>query len=202
MNTRIYTVAGIFFSAVETMAFITEKDTAPKQRFHSAAEMEAMRAQRAPIDTGEYFLGSVRCQGCHGYDTLGIGNVDGNGNDINLYDDWASTMMANSAKDPLWRAKVSHEILVNPGHAAELQDKCTSCHAPMGNYSSKFKGHTHYGLAELYNDTLGLNGVACGACHQIGTNNLGYTFSGNIPYDTSHVEYGPFPNPVIGPMQL
>jgi len=31
----------------------------------------------------------------------------------------------------LWR-KVSHEILVN-FHSAELQDKCTSCHAPMGN---------------------------------------------------------------------
>ena len=38
-------------------------------------------------------------------------------------------MMANSARDPFWRAKVSHEILVNPAHSVGLQDKCTSCHA-------------------------------------------------------------------------
>jgi hypothetical protein len=202
MSFRQLSIFAILSIAIAGFAFIPEQNTAPVHRFHSEAEMNSIRTQRAPIDTGEYFLGSVRCQGCHGYDSLGISNIDGNGHDINLYDDWEATMMANSAKDPLWRAKVSHEILVNPNHAEELQDKCTSCHAPMGHYSAKFKGHTHYGLAELYNDTLGLNGVACGGCHQMGTNNLGYRFSGDIPYDTSHVEYGPFENPVIGPMQL
>src|SRR6185295_3077182 len=79
-----------------------------------------------PIDSDQYFLGSINCKGCHGFDTLHQANIDANGVDINLYDDWESSMMANSAKDPFWRAKVSHEILVNPAHSTELQTNCTS----------------------------------------------------------------------------
>ena len=84
---------------------------------------------------------SASCRGCHGHDTLGLANINENGEDVNLFSHWESSMMALSAKDPLWRAKVSQEILVNPGHAAELQDKCTSCHAPMGRYNSRFRGN-------------------------------------------------------------
>lgn len=170
--------------------------------FHSKEELKALINSRAPIDSGEYFLGSVRCQGCHGFDTLGIANIDADSNDINLYDDWQSTMMALSAKDPLWRAKVSHEILVNPNHSVQLQTKCTSCHAPMGHFSAMFKGAQHYTLADMLIDTLGLNGVACGGCHQIAPDSMGLEYSGNILYDTSDVEYGPFENPLVGPMQL
>jgi hypothetical protein len=133
---------------------------------------------------------------------LGIASVDDDGIDINLYDDWQTTMMANSARDPLWRAKVSHEILVNPAHATELQTQCTSCHAPMGHFTAIYKGATSYTLADVDNDTLGLDGVACGGCHEIGTENLGKVFSGAIPYDTLHKEFGPFEQPLIGPMQL
>jgi hypothetical protein len=157
-----------------------------------------------PIDSGEYFLHSAECKTCHGYDPSNYANVDANGNDVNLFDDWEATMMANSAKDPLWRAKVSHEILVNPAHALELQNKCTSCHAPMGHYTSKYKGNPHYTLADLATDTLGLDGISCTGCHTIGENGLGYGafYSGNIPYDTNNVLYGPFQNPITGPMQL
>lgn len=157
---------------------------------------------RNPIDSDQYFLGSVRCKGCHGFDTLHLANIDANGVDINLYDDWESSMMANSAKDPFWRAKVSHEILVNPAHSTELQTQCTSCHAPMGHFTAIYHGATSFTIDDLNNDTLGLNGVACGGCHAIGTENLGSVFSGNIPYDTSKKEFGPFLNPLAGPMQL
>src|SRR5439155_1548418 len=57
-------------------------------------------------------------------------------------------------------------------------------------------------IADLINDTLGLDGVSCTGCHMIGPDQLGALFSGNIPYDTNHVEYGPFTAPVTGPMQL
>lgn len=178
----------------------------PVPKFHTQEEIDSYNrsgGHRSPIDSGEYFLGSITCRGCHGPDSANYANLDENGNDVNLYDDWESTMMALSAKDPLWRAKVSHEILVNPSHADELQTKCTSCHAPMGHYSAMFKGHEFYTIADLEQDTLGLNGVACGACHMIGPDSLfGLNFSGEIGYDTSRVEYGPFPNPVIGPMEL
>ena len=55
--------------------------------------------------------------------------------DVNLYDDWETSMMALSAVDPFWKAKVSHEILVNPANSLELQTLCTKCHAPLGHYT-------------------------------------------------------------------
>ncbi|MFL5754379.1 MAG: T9SS type A sorting domain-containing protein [Bacteroidia bacterium] len=169
--------------------------------FHTPEEKQTLQAMlQVPIDSNEYFLHSENCRTCHGHDTVGYANVDQSGNDVNLFDDWQSTMMANSAKDPLWRAKVSHEILVDPAHSLALQDKCTSCHAPMGHFTSVFKGNPHYGITELDNDTLGLDGVSCTGCHTIGPN--GNQYSGNIPYDTLRNEYGPFYNPNTGPMQL
>lgn len=178
-------------------------------KFHTSQEVEAMNSKMlgmlggtGPIDPGEYFLYSKRCQGCHGHDSANYANLDYSGTDVNVFDDWAATMMSNSSKDPLWRAKVTHEILVNPSHSLELQDKCTSCHAPMGHYTSKFHGNLHYTLTDLYNDSLGLDGISCTGCHTIGSNGLGQMYSGEIPYDTNHIIYGPFMNPNVGPMQL
>lgn len=170
--------------------------------FHSAEELAAIHQRmQTPIGPGEYFQPSSSCQGCHGYDTLGFANIDENGMDVNLFDHWQSTMMALSAKDPLWRAKVSQEILVNPAHANELQTKCTSCHAPMGHYNAVFHGATTYTISDLINDTLGLDGVSCAGCHTIGPS-AGSTFSGLTAYDTTRTIYGPFQNPFAGPMQL
>ncbi len=176
--------------------------------FHTTAEMNKFRAiaARNPLAEGEYFLSSNRCQGCHGFDSTGLANVLANGTDVNLHDDWQTSMMGLSAVDPYWRAKVSHEILINPAHSNELQDKCTSCHAPMGNYAAKFNGQAHYSLYDIDGDSLGRDGVSCVGCHTIGSYGLGLTlgntFSGNIPYDTSKFAYGPFMGPMIGPMEL
>lgn len=175
----------------------------PKIKYHTEEELALLDkyAQRAPIDSGEYFLHSYHCTGCHGYDSLQQANIDEAGNDVNLADRWRTSMMALAAKDPFWRAKVSHEIITNPSHAGELQNKCTDCHAPMGRYTSMFHNNPYYGMTDLQNDTLGLDGVSCGACHMISPN-VGYTYSGQIPYDTTRVEYGPFGSPFTGPMQL
>jgi hypothetical protein len=174
--------------------------------FHTPKEIQSLKKilgdRGSILDQGEYFIHSYNCTGCHGYDSLQQYNIDANGNDVNLVDDWKSTMMALSAKDPFWRAKVSHEILVNPGISMEIQNKCTSCHAPMGHYNAIFNGASHYTLNDLYNDSLGLDGVACVACHTIGTDGLGSSFSGHIPYDTLFQIYGPFLDPLTGPMQL
>jgi hypothetical protein len=192
----------LLFAAVSVFLFTASYRPAVTP-FHTKDELKTFQGERARIDSGEYFLGSIRCKGCHGFDTLHHSNIDADSNDINLYDDWESTMMALSSKDPLWRAKVSHEIMVNPGHSVALQTKCTSCHAPMGHFSAVFKGAQSYTLSDMLQDTLGLNGVACGGCHEIASDSLiGLEFSGNIHYDTSKVEYGPFEDPLVGPMQL
>lgn len=182
-------------------AFAKEGD---KKRFHTEKEREQLQLMQVmePIADGEYFLHSQNCRTCHGFDSTHYANVDAAGVSVNVFDDWESSMMANSAKDPLWRAKVSHEILINPAHANELQDKCTSCHAPMGHYTSFYKGNPHYTIADLELDSLGLNGVSCVGCHAIGPDGLGSMFSGQIPYDTNRVLYGPYTDPNMGPMQL
>jgi hypothetical protein len=172
------------------------------ESFHTPEELALFQGSALnPIGPGEYFLPSESCRGCHGYDTLMQANIDENGMDVNLFDRWESSMMAFSAKDPLWRAKVSHEILTNPAHSLALQTNCTSCHAPMGHYNAIYNGATSYTISDLINDTLGLDGVSCAGCHTISPD-AGNTFSGIIPFDTTRQIYGPFPGPFLGPMQL
>ena len=195
-------VLGTILSIIVALSMSPFQEKA--KAYHSTEELSFYRQHlAAPIDSGEYFLVPENCKGCHGFDTLGIGNVDANGLDVNLYDDWETSMMGLSGVDPLWKAKVSHEILTNASHANELQTFCTSCHAPAGHYSAFYKGQQYYTLADLATDSLGRSGVSCTSCHAIKDSSaLGSLFSGQIPYDTTHVLYGPFTNPVQGPMQL
>ncbi|MGZ4033742.1 MAG: hypothetical protein ACXVP4_02670, partial [Bacteroidia bacterium] len=177
--------------------------------YHTLEQINAYHdtLKRAPIAAGQYFLPSSSCRGGHGYDLAHNSNIDEAGEDVNLVDRWESSMMALSSKDPFWRAKVSQEITVNPVHAGDLQNKCLDCHAPLGRFTSKYHGNAYYTMADLATDSLGLDGVSCGACHAISPN-VGFTYSGDIPYDTVpdpssyHVEYGPFTVPEVGPMQL
>ena len=82
--------------------------------FHTKAERALLRQiLEGPIDSTIIFPTAGNCSGCHGFDTNGYAMVDFFGNDVNIHDDWRATMMANAAKDPFWRAKVSHEILVS-----------------------------------------------------------------------------------------
>lgn len=169
--------------------------------FHSEAELGLLRQiMSLPIDSSVIFPTAQACQGCHGYDSNHYAMVDFFGNDVNIHDDWRATMMANSAKDPFWRAKVSHEILVNPAFKDEIETKCTSCHAPMGHYTAILRGHEHYTMEDLLQDTIGLDGVSCSACHKISDVQIGELHSGNINFDTSRVVYGPYPLPFSPPM--
>ena len=99
--------------------------------------------------------------------------------------------MANSAKDPFWRAKVAHEVAVNPGHQVEIEDKCTSCHAPLGHFAAKHDGIAHYSMEMLLSDSLALDGVSCVACHQLSRDSSGFSFSGQLRFDSA-VIYGQY----------
>lgn len=163
--------------------------------YHDEAELEALRdGLTLPEDANTYFKGSGACNGCHGLDDIPpvFANHDNQGSDVNPVDRWRSSMMGNSAKDPFWRAKVSHEVAVNPDHQAVLEDKCTSCHAPMARYDKFLTGGGHYSIAELENDPLALDGVSCLACHMQGPDSIGLLFSGELRFDTNSVVYGPY----------
>ena len=196
-------VFGIFSILILIILSLTEYER-PDETMSSSTHLDYVRESMrgGPIAPNVYFLLPERCAGCHGYDSLKIANIDIDSNDINLVDDWSTSMMALSGKDPLWLAKVRHESLVNPAHATILQNICTSCHAPMGHFQAFFTDHLPYTLTNLNTDSLGKAGVACMGCHSIGTDGLGSRFSGDIPYDTNRVVYGPFITPMAGPMQL
>jgi hypothetical protein len=171
---------------------------------HSAEELEAFRgggSTALAFGQNTYFMASGNCQGCHGPDELNnFSMVDEDGNDVNVGDDWRSTMMANSARDPFWRAKVSHEVSVNPGHQVALEDKCTSCHAPMGRFDKFYTGGGPYTMEELVHDTVALDGVSCLSCHMQREEGIGTEFSGNLHFDTINVLYGPYGNVFGSPM--
>ncbi|MFT4667450.1 MAG: hypothetical protein ACI9XB_004419, partial [Gammaproteobacteria bacterium] len=84
--------------------------------YHSEAELHSFRkaSVMSPVDSSQYFPTSAHCNGCHSTDPQGFAMHDNDGNDVNMYDDWAASMMANAARDPFWRAKVSHETLTHP----------------------------------------------------------------------------------------
>ena len=187
---------------VITAATIKGSDKSSESPDYSAKIQELYRLHGRALDTNALFLPAIRCKGCHGHDPMEIANVTLGGVDINLFDDWETSMMGLAGVDPLWRAKVRHEALVNPGHADELQTLCTSCHSPMGHFNAIYRGASHYTLEDLSSDSLGLSGVGCLGCHSIGTDGLGSRFTGDIPFDTSKVAFGPFINPMTGPMQL
>ena len=120
-----------------------------------------------PITYNDLFAGSGTCLQCHN------SQVNQLGESISIIADWRSTMMANAARDPFWRAKISHEGLVNPEHKVVLEDVCTRCHAPVGNVNVHFNGQPLYSVEEMQNDPLALDGVQCTVCHQIKEEALG-----------------------------
>ncbi|HMQ49806.1 MAG TPA: T9SS type A sorting domain-containing protein [Saprospiraceae bacterium] len=169
--------------------------------FHSDQELQLFHQMLLePVDSNIIFPNASYCSGCHGYDSNHYALVDFFGNDVNIYDDWRTSMMANAAKDPFWRAKVSHEVYLNANYSEAIQTKCTSCHAPMGHYTALFRGHEFYTMEDLLQDTIGLDGVSCSACHMISEDRLGDLNSGEINYDTNRVLYGPYPQPFGAPM--
>ncbi|NNG26516.1 MAG: hypothetical protein HKM87_03255, partial [Ignavibacteriaceae bacterium] len=161
-------------------------------------------SQTLPGATSNLFSGSGNCQACH---EPGPPNNtalrDASGNDISPVTLWRSTMMGNAAKDPLWQAKVTAEVIAHPQYQDFIEDKCTTCHSPLGRTEAHYNGAQYYSLQEMQNDPLALDGVSCTACHQIKAGNLGTggSFSGNYIIENDRLIYGPFQNQVTGPMQ-
>lgn len=152
-----------------------------------------------PVLHGTYFWTSGRCAGCHGRDLLGQASIDpANGQDVNVVDDWRSTLMANSARDPFFRAKLDHEMLVNPAHADAISTKCLSCHAPLAVFEEKLLGNPPFTAAMLDTSTFAGDGASCLACHMQDPDSAGLSFSGKLQFDSAMV-YGPYTDDQINP---
>lgn len=156
---------------------------------------------RDPVPGSQRVAHSSHCAGCHGRDKSGQSLVDNNGNDVSIHDDWQVSMMGLSAHDPFWRATLAHEVNAYPTSKEHIESTCLKCHAPLGSIESHFNG-LPYSFDAMFHDSLGLDGVSCSSCHQQPAEGLGSSHSGNFLIDTNRLIYGPYPNPVAGPMQI
>jgi len=165
------------------------------QQYHTGQELHALRLLQAgdlPINVGSMFIGSGKCSGCHGIDLAEppIANITMEGINVSPAENWRATIMANSSKDPMWRAKVAHEVAINPGHGTVLTNKCTSCHAPQGRFQALHDGIPNFTMEMLETDSLANDGVSCGSCHQQQIESAGNLFSGELHYNADTI-WGP-----------
>jgi hypothetical protein len=147
---------------------------------------------------------SMACWNCHGSDVTGM--RDATGEDVAPYELFQATMMANAARDPLWRAEISVEIAATPSLASTIENKCLGCHAPEGIEDAAEHGEL-LTLADLEGNSprtqLALDGVGCSFCHQIEeTQDVASTFNGKYTVNTARLIYGPHDAPDYIPMSV
>ena len=123
-----------------------------------------------PSGYSTLFSGSGECVMCHA--SNGTIMMEGN-EDISPVTQWRSSMMAHASKDPLWQAKVAAEVDANPALQSVIEDKCTTCHAPLGRTEEMYTTGEPYTFNEAMNNALALDGVSCTLCHQIQTGQPG-----------------------------
>ena len=150
-----------------------------------------------PRDTNSLFSGSGTCSSCHGEDVTA--NRDAEGRDVSPVTGWRSTMMANAARDPYWRAKVSHEGLLVPERADLLETTCTRCHAPAENLHAIQNGASTYTIDEMESSPLALDGVTCTVCHAIAPEGE-LKFNGELNITETKTLYGQFSGPYVSEM--
>lgn len=148
----------------------------------------------------QLFQTSAACMSCHN------GLVTPSGEDYSFGTDWATTMMANSARDPYWHAAVRRETIDHPESAAHIEQECSTCHMPMAHYEARYNGRETGVFEHLpifdgvgRQDLLAADGVSCTTCHQITSENLGEmeSFVGRFGLDTltamgSRSVFGPY----------
>lgn len=169
----------------------------------SPPPLPPLAATRAVVD--DAFATAPACADCHSNAPGAEAMRDESSRPIAPFDLWRSSMMANSARDPLWRAMMSAEIAATPSRKTEIEAKCFSCHGPMAKRAGLEDGQLP-SLEMVYTDTdrsqILLDGVSCTVCHQITPAELGEdsSYSGNFVVNDSRDIYGPHDNPFGMPM--
>lgn len=205
---KILAIATILSAVLlaQLLVSFSEKGKFENYNYHTKRDINHFNTLAKALPTGinSIFAASGECELCHGRAGAGPNTTalqDALGNDVSPVADWKATMMANSAKDPFWRAKVSHEVLVNPGIQTAIENTCTRCHAPNGFFNAIHNGQPHYLIDDLEQDSIGLDGVSCTSCHSMLPDGLGNVFSAGMQYDTTKTIYGPYDAPLVNPMQ-
>lgn len=193
-------LAGLGVMALVAAALMWAGAVEPEATMKNEQDSLLLRMADLTLAEGEHHSGSGNCVLCHGPDPIAM--QDAEGNDVSVVTHWQATMMANSAKDPFWRAKVAHEGLENSDYTDEIANVCTGCHAPAGHHEAHWAGDDLYNIADLEADEMGLDGVNCTSCHTINDDSLRWRFNGDLPTNEDRVIWGPFTPQVTMPMQM
>lgn len=102
------------------------------------------------LDFGGQFDAADGCALCHG------GGFSGNRSYL-PHDSWAGTMMANAARDPVFRAALAIANQDTPG----VGSYCLRCHSPI----AFVRGHTTPPDGSAF-DSLDMQGIGCDTCHR------------------------------------
>ncbi len=152
------------------------------------------------------FATSPECKQCHSNAPGAQAMRDEKGEGIGFFDLWQATMMAGSARDPLWRAVVSAEVAATPSQKEYIEAKCMRCHTPMASADAELSGADDVKMALIGDGTeagtLALDGVSCALCHQIQPDGLGSpsSFTGHYVIEAAGEMYGPHASPFAMPM--
>jgi hypothetical protein len=168
------------------------------------------------------FTAAVSCDQCHaardGEDAL----RDTEDNDISPPHDWRHSIMAHAFDDPYFQAVMEEESGYRfPALAGAIEDKCLSCHAPMGHLNAHATGtgldaDGYYRYTQAVQDMEAREAIGCTLCHQIeatATDNDGQPIvgdeaqSGHFTVGDARIIYGPYGGPGdtpvrAGPMQM
>jgi len=155
-----------------------------------------------PKGRNEAFATADGCAQCHSASATATAMRSALGEDVSPHATWQATVMANSFRDPYWRAQVAKECAEDPQRSSEVQALCLRCHAPMHHHSLRLGQKPSTTVAQAANDPLAQDGVSCTACHQIRARGLGEetTWSGKGRIGRSRVIYGPYEQPDGAPM--
>tara|TARA_R110002096_G_scaffold24453_12_gene77169 strand:- start:39722 stop:41326 length:1605 start_codon:yes stop_codon:yes gene_type:complete len=146
---------------------------------------------------------SDSCERCHDQSENAFALTRDDGSDASPHGTWEGTMMAQSFFDPYWRAKMAREIEAGPESREEIEGLCLRCHAPAAHHHDRLMGEPMRSMAELLEDPAAQDGVNCTVCHRMTADGLGTaaTFNGLPPHDLQARIWGPYPDPVPGPMR-
>ncbi|MGE0145088.1 MAG: hypothetical protein AB7I19_05345 [Planctomycetota bacterium] len=184
---------GLGLAALPVGGVLADRRT-PAERAHAAFEDNPFRL-------------ASDCSPCHANSPNATAMRDSAGRDVAPFELWQGTMMANSGRDPYWRATLSAEIATFPARRSELEDKCTRCHQPMASSSpGQGDNERHWSPDKVDGGSAladyALDGVSCAVCHSILPNNLGTedSFTGGYHIDDEDRMFGPHQVTFTGPM--
>jgi hypothetical protein len=184
------------------------EDAAPAEDAAAADDGGSALGPMAPLPgpatvDGERLATSGTCALCHQNAPGAQAMRDEVGAGVAPFDLWMGSMMANSARDPLWRAVVSAEVAATPAAREAIEAKCTRCHAAAGWHESEAPSMALIDATDTAGH-LARDGVTCTVCHGIEPDGLGTdaSFTGHWVIGDEKVAYGPHAQPQARPMEM